>query len=159
MNIYQIVIEYFTYYLGWSKNTIVRNILYNHEWLYDRKKSFLRNLKFMLYKYLDDGDIKSLELPKLPIPELKSTLELFEESIEHILDNDEMLIMRKIIEDFKKKGDIFQELLKEHAHNLEDNFNNRNWLNNWWLDYAYLSNRSSLYYTNWYGTDYIKYFG
>ena len=54
MNIYQIVIEYLTYYLGWSKNTIIRNILYNHEWLYDRKRSYLRNLKFMLYKYLDD---------------------------------------------------------------------------------------------------------
>ena len=110
MNIYQIVIEYLTYYLGWSKNTIVRNILYNHEWLYDRKRSYLRNLKFMIYKYLDDGDIKKLELPKLPIPDLKNTLELFEESIQHILDDEEMLEMKKKIEDFKNKGELFQEL-------------------------------------------------
>jgi len=77
-------------------------------------------------------------LPRLPVPPLQQTLEKFLRSAKPVLSPDEMTQAIKLSEDFLKPGSVGHKLQKM----LEDRAKNTvNWLEEWWLDVAYLEYR------------------
>ena len=63
-------------------------------------------------------------MPKLPVPELNSTLQLYLESIKAICSKEQYEKTKKIVEEFKKPGDegeYLQKKLQERA-DVKDNW-------------------------------------
>ena len=63
-------------------------------------------------------------MPKLPVPELSSTLQLYLESIKAICSKEQYEKTKKIVEEFKKpggEGEYLQKKLQERA-DVKDNW-------------------------------------
>ena len=87
------------------------------------------------------------ELPSLPVPSLEDTLEKYLKSCQPLSTPEEMEHTRALCDDFLKgKGPTLQSMLEEKANE------ERNWLEEWWETYAYLTPRyASAINVNWQG--------
>lgn len=85
-------------------------------------------------------------LPRLPVPDLDATLDKFLETCKPILTPDEFKETLKAVEDFKQPngfGRILQQRLLDHEKDCVKN-GETNWLRQWWLQAAYLSDRTPI---------------
>lgn len=80
------------------------------------------------------------DLPSLPVPSLKRTMEQFLRLCTPLLNRKQMKETEKTVETFISSGEGagLQELLVARSRRLP------NWLTPWWLDAAYLASRSPL---------------
>ncbi|XP_037027164.1 peroxisomal carnitine O-octanoyltransferase isoform X2 [Bradysia coprophila] len=78
-------------------------------------------------------------LPNLPLPGLSETLERYYESLKPFGNAEELANSQSIIEKFK--NGIGQKL---HSVLLERTKNHRNWVEKWWEDYAYCTDRTPI---------------
>ncbi|RWS08099.1 peroxisomal carnitine O-octanoyltransferase-like protein [Dinothrombium tinctorium] len=78
-------------------------------------------------------------LPSLPIPSLHNTLDLYLDTVRPVVDNAEFAATEEIVKKFE--NGIGQKL---HQKLVQRAQGKRNWLEEWWLDYAYLYNRGPL---------------
>ncbi|KAI8906057.1 acyltransferase ChoActase/COT/CPT [Gorgonomyces haynaldii] len=87
------------------------------------------------------------KLPKLPVPDLKKTIERYLVSIKPFATPEEEQEYKKICQDFLLNlGPVLQQRLIEH-----DQKQPISWLEDWWYRLAYLSWRESvLVHSNWY---------
>ncbi|XP_077354722.1 carnitine O-acetyltransferase isoform X2 [Festucalex cinctus] len=77
-------------------------------------------------------------LPSLPIPPLQQTFERYITALEPIVEVDELMHTKELVDDFQKPGGIGERLqrgLEKRAQNTE------NWLSEWWVQVAYLDYR------------------
>nr|XP_002121792.1 peroxisomal carnitine O-octanoyltransferase-like [Ciona intestinalis] len=86
------------------------------------------------------------KLPDLPISTLENTISKYLDSVRAVASDEEFENTKKICEDFLDgEGVKLHEKLQEHAKTQ------RNWLEKWWLDKAYLELRFPLPYMNFAG--------
>ncbi|XP_053214602.1 peroxisomal carnitine O-octanoyltransferase-like isoform X2 [Panonychus citri] len=79
------------------------------------------------------------DLPSLPVPSLQSTLDLYLDTVKAVTNQEEYENTKKIVGQFiSTDGPKIQNLLIERSQK------SRNWLEDWWLNYAYLQQRSPL---------------
>ncbi|KAI8100030.1 acyltransferase ChoActase/COT/CPT [Halteromyces radiatus] len=79
-------------------------------------------------------------LPKLPVPALQGTLQKYLKSVRPLLSDEDYKKTEQLVKDFEAPGGIgqkLQERLVAHANNPEV----VNWLEDWWLDQAYMGYR------------------
>jgi carnitine O-acetyltransferase len=79
-------------------------------------------------------------LPKLPVPALGATLEKYLKSIRPLVDDKEYKETEKAVKDFEAPGGLGLQLQER----LLARFNDPsvvNWLEDWWLDQAYMGYR------------------
>jgi carnitine O-palmitoyltransferase 1 len=88
----------------------------------------------------DKGSLRYQDyLPSYPVPYLKKTCSKYLKSVKPLLSREEYLETEKAVEKFvKKDGKRLQIILCLRA------FRNRNWINEWWLDYIYLKQRTPI---------------
>jgi carnitine O-acetyltransferase len=89
-------------------------------------------------------------LPPLPVPTLEETCEKYLQTVRTLLTDEEFLRTKVAVTEFQRPGGVgeqLQEALLERAQR------SRNWLAEWWLDYAYLLRREPLICVNWYAAD------
>lgn len=79
-------------------------------------------------------------LPSLPVPLLSETLDLYLTSVRPFVTDAEFVTTTAAVRDFE--SGIGQEL---QAKLLERGRKERNWLADWWLHFAYLTNRTALH--------------
>lgn len=98
------------------------------------------SLKETLFKSTNSKTFQFEEsLPALPVPTLRSTLDCYLDSVEAIADPKQYETTEEICRRFETGiGSTLQELL------LKRSLNSKNWLKDWWLEYAYLIQRSPL---------------
>ncbi|KAL4240512.1 hypothetical protein ACF0H5_001303 [Mactra antiquata] len=80
-------------------------------------------------------------LPKLPIPDLKKTLDTYLMGMQSVISEEEYSRTKIIVEDFGKPkgiGELLQDKLHKYAETKE------NWAYSWWLDDMYMKARLSL---------------
>ncbi|XP_043087029.1 choline O-acetyltransferase-like [Puntigrus tetrazona] len=80
-------------------------------------------------------------LPKLPVPELKHTLDAYLRFVRHLVPETQFLKTKAIVESFGKQGNLgerLQQLLLEKREKTE------NWVFDFWLEDMYLKNRLAL---------------
>ena len=80
-------------------------------------------------------------LPKLPVPELSSTLDKYLRCIMPIVSDDDYERTKAIVDKFGEEGGVGQRLqaiLEQQASEKE------NWAYDWWLDDMYLLNKAPL---------------
>ncbi|KAK7135184.1 hypothetical protein R3I93_018331 [Phoxinus phoxinus] len=80
-------------------------------------------------------------LPKLPVPDLKLTLDSYLRSVQHLVSDEQFGRTRAAVEAFGRPGaagDTLQEQLMEKRENTE------NWVYDVWLEDMYLKNRLAL---------------
>ena len=92
-------------------------------------------------------------LPPLPVPNLKETCDKYLLSVRPILTEDEFVRTKAAFSKFQRPGGVGERL---QGALLERAEKTRNWLEQWWLDHAYLSERSSLIYINFFGVDCVE---
>ncbi|KAK2719245.1 carnitine O-acetyltransferase-like isoform X3 [Artemia franciscana] len=88
-----------------------------------------------------NGRMLSNNLPKLPVPPLKKTLEKYLRTVKPHLNPDEFRNTTEIVKNFGApggSGEKLQKMLEDRAAKKE------NWLSEWWLDNAYLGYRLPL---------------
>jgi carnitine O-palmitoyltransferase 1 len=87
-------------------------------------------------------------LPKLPVPDLNQTLDKWLEASRVFVDESQYELTRKAVEEFRQnEGPKIQQYLLQRAAKTE------NWLTDYWLYAAYLSNREPLVcHSNYYTT-------
>ncbi|XP_059483056.1 carnitine O-acetyltransferase-like isoform X2 [Neocloeon triangulifer] len=79
----------------------------------------------------------SPQLPRLPVPPLKTTLERYLRSVKPFVDEKEFKVTQALAEKFSGGvGEKLQKLLEDRAKKTE------NWLADWWLNSAYLEFRA-----------------
>ncbi|XP_039539265.1 choline O-acetyltransferase-like isoform X3 [Pimephales promelas] len=81
------------------------------------------------------------ELPKLPVPDLKLSLDSYLRSVKHLVSDTQFGKTRAAVEAFGRAGGVgetLQEQLREKRENTE------NWVYDVWLDDMYLKNRLAL---------------
>ena len=89
-------------------------------------------------------------LPPLPVPTFEETCEKYLQTVRPLLTDEEFLRTKVAVAEFQRPGGVgeqLQEALLERARR------SRNWLAEWWLDYAYLLGREPLICVNWYAAD------
>ncbi|RWS24070.1 peroxisomal carnitine O-octanoyltransferase-like protein [Leptotrombidium deliense] len=79
------------------------------------------------------------KLPSLPLPELRNTLDLYLDTVRPVVDNQQFAETETIVRQFE--NGIGQKL---HQKLVKRSQSSKNWLEEWWLDYAYLYNRGPL---------------
>mmetsp|Transcript_21836 Transcript_21836/g.54902 ORF Transcript_21836/g.54902 Transcript_21836/m.54902 type:complete len:604 (+) Transcript_21836:125-1936(+) len=93
-------------------------------------------------------------LPRLPIPPLDSTLSLFLRSLQALATPEEYEEVVKLAIDFKAEGGFGQELqkrLRQRDEEIKAVNPKSHWLEQWWLDKAYLEWREpTLINVNWF---------
>lgn len=78
-------------------------------------------------------------LPSLPVPPLKDTLNRYIKSVEPLLTKEELAQTKSIVQRFENDDGLkLHDLLEKRAKSKE------NWLSDWWLSSAYLSYRDSV---------------
>ncbi|XP_056097636.1 choline O-acetyltransferase-like [Rhinichthys klamathensis goyatoka] len=81
------------------------------------------------------------KLPKLPVPDLKLSLDSYLRSVKHLVSDTQFGKTRAVVEAFGRPGGVgetLQEQLREKRENTE------NWVYDVWLDDMYLKNRLAL---------------
>ncbi|XP_054166845.1 peroxisomal carnitine O-octanoyltransferase-like [Oppia nitens] len=79
------------------------------------------------------------KLPALPVPSLKTSLELYLETVRPVATDDEYARTETIVRNFENGiGNDLQQMLMKRAES------SKNWLELWWEDVAYLQNRLPL---------------
>ncbi|XP_042161789.1 choline O-acetyltransferase-like [Oncorhynchus tshawytscha] len=87
------------------------------------------------------GRRESYVLPKVPVPPLKQTLDMYLTSIKHLVKEEQYQKTKSIVEKFGEPGGT-GELLQEKL--LEKSINTHNWVYDYWLDDMYLNQRLAL---------------
>ena len=78
-------------------------------------------------------------LPDLPLPVLGDTLKLYLKSVKPHVTEEEFLVTKTIAEEFENnEGAILNQILLDRTQT------HRNWLDEWWATYAYLSSNEAL---------------
>ncbi|KAL2750080.1 carnitine O-acetyltransferase-like isoform X1 [Vespula maculifrons] len=98
-------------------------------------------ISMMLRAQLTTLKLNKQELPKQPIPDLKKTAERYLTSVKPLLSENEYCNTKRIVEEFISEngpGPFLQSKLLERYHNTD------NWMNNWWIEAAYLGYRVPL---------------
>jgi len=89
------------------------------------------------------------DLPPLPLPELSDTLQRYLRSVEPLLTADEYAHTSAVVTEFGREGgegEALQAFLEEKASN------ERNWMEEWWEQFAYLRGRTTMaIHINWTG--------
>uniref|UniRef100_A0A3Q1FG00 Choline O-acetyltransferase n=1 Tax=Acanthochromis polyacanthus TaxID=80966 RepID=A0A3Q1FG00_9TELE len=85
----------------------------------------------------DSGD----GLPKLPLPSLKDTLEMYLRCMKHLLTEEQFDKTQNVVKQFGAPGGV-GELLQSKL--MERRENKANWVYNYWLNDMYLNNRLAL---------------
>jgi len=96
---------------------------------------------FLAYKTVTQGTRHVQSLPKLPIPTLQQSLDNYLRSIKPLVDDEDYAETQSLVEVFNRQGGhgekLQRQLVKRSAR--EDN-----WLEEWWLNTAYLDSRLPL---------------
>lgn len=87
----------------------------------------------------DSGDRDIL--PKLPVPDLKDTLDMYLKCMKHLLTEEQFNKTQNIVKQFGAPGGV-GELLQSKL--MERKENKANWLYDYWLNDMYLNNRLAL---------------
>uniref|UniRef100_A0A8C4WZR7 Choline O-acetyltransferase n=1 Tax=Eptatretus burgeri TaxID=7764 RepID=A0A8C4WZR7_EPTBU len=80
-------------------------------------------------------------LPKLPLPELSSTLECLLESAQLLEDRETFQEFKDLVREFGQPGAVGQMLQEDLRIKREET---ENWVNDWWISDMYLMNRAPL---------------
>ncbi|KAM6956193.1 choline O-acetyltransferase [Aplochiton taeniatus] len=80
-------------------------------------------------------------LPKLPIPALKATLDMYMRCMKHLLTEEQFKRTQRIVEEFGAPGGLGEELQNKLMARRESN---ANWVYDYWLNDMYLNNRVAL---------------
>lgn len=89
-------------------------------------------------------------LPKLPVPTLRETADLYLKTLHPLLTSEELKHSASVVEDFIKPGGVGEELQKKLLAKANDP-NVRNWMIDWWNFSAYLGYRDPV-------VPYVSYF-
>ncbi|GAB6021932.1 hypothetical protein CHUAL_006094 [Chamberlinius hualienensis] len=87
------------------------------------------------------GQQQPQELPRLPVPTLKQTLEKYLQTVEPHLTNQQFENTKRLVNEFGKTGGIGEKLQDQLVKRYNES---DNWLAEWWLKYSYLSYRQPL---------------
>ncbi|CAO3680871.1 unnamed protein product [Rhizopus microsporus] len=79
-------------------------------------------------------------LPKLPVPALSATLQKYLQSVRPLLSNAEFQRTEQAVKEFEAPGGLGQELQERLLAKANDP-NVVNWMEDWWLDQAYMGYR------------------
>ncbi|RCI06783.1 Carnitine O-acetyltransferase mitochondrial [Rhizopus stolonifer] len=79
-------------------------------------------------------------LPKLPVPKLSETLQKYLKTVHPLLTPEEYKRTEEAVKDFEKPGGLGQELQRRLVARAQDP-NMVNWMEEWWLDQAYMGYR------------------
>ncbi|KAJ1915682.1 hypothetical protein H4219_004180 [Mycoemilia scoparia] len=93
--------------------------------------------------YYNDIEDVTQSLPRLPIPSLEKTLARYLDSVKPLLSHGEFKHTTNIVKAFGKQhgpGEYLQKLLRK----WDDEQQPKTWLEQWWLELAYLSSRDPL---------------
>ncbi|CAH2321315.1 choline O-acetyltransferase [Pelobates cultripes] len=88
-------------------------------------------------KSCEDAEI----LPKLPIPPLQQTMDMYLKCMKHLVSEEQYKKTKQIVERFALPGGV-GEMLQQKL--LEKRDNTENWIHQYWLDDMYLNNRLPL---------------
>ncbi|EDO28929.1 predicted protein, partial [Nematostella vectensis] len=99
----------------------------------------------LLYSYQNS-------IPYMPVPNLDSTIAKYLESVEPVMDKDQLSRMKTLAAEFKATiGEKLQRYL------VLKSWWSSNWVSDWWEQYVYLSSRAPLLInSNYYGVDSIN---
>ncbi|EDO28730.1 predicted protein [Nematostella vectensis] len=99
----------------------------------------------LLYSYQNS-------IPYMPVPNLDSTIAKYLESVEPVMDRDQLSRMKTLAAEFKATiGEKLQRYL------VLKSWWSSNWVSDWWEQYVYLSSRAPLLInSNYYGVDSIN---
>ncbi|XP_048089837.1 choline O-acetyltransferase-like [Alosa alosa] len=95
----------------------------------------------ILEKQLSQGRKDSAALPKVPVPSLHQTLNMYLRCMRHLVPDQKFRDTQAIVEEFGKAGgigEILQRKLQERRDRTE------NWVYDYWLHDMYLNNRLAL---------------
>ena len=144
-----------------AQRLVLRQLLAYHGWMYERGPKSIKTMAwgFLLNNLFINRSLKaSLHafqgvLPALPLPAVADTVRRYLETMEPILNAEDMAEMRRLAENFVKvEGPKLQWYLR-----LKWMFS-RNYVSDWWLDYVYLRGRESITLnSNWFGIFFQKY--
>ncbi|CAJ1080266.1 choline O-acetyltransferase-like [Xyrichtys novacula] len=84
---------------------------------------------------------ESQVLPKVPVPPLKQTLDMYLRSIQHLLKEEQFKKTKAVVEKFGASGGLGEILQKKL---LERRDKTNNWVYEYWLEDMYLNNRLAL---------------
>ncbi|XP_054166404.1 peroxisomal carnitine O-octanoyltransferase-like [Oppia nitens] len=98
------------------------------------------SLKETLFKSTKHKTFANEEsLPSLPVPTLRPTLDVYLDSVRAVVDGQQYEATEEICRQFESGiGKQLQDLFEKRTEN------SKNWLTDWWLEYAYLMQRLPL---------------
>ncbi|XP_063814932.1 choline O-acetyltransferase [Pseudophryne corroboree] len=97
--------------------------------------------KATLEKSESKGCEAAEELPKLPVPPLQQTMDMYLKCMKHLVSEEQYKKCKAIVERFMMSGG-HGEMLQQKL--LEKREKNENWIHQYWLDDMYLNNRMPL---------------
>jgi carnitine O-palmitoyltransferase 1, liver isoform len=132
-------------------------LLRQREWLYDQR-SVVTQLFFGVVKAFSTRHPATHAfrnfLPRLPLPELGKTLEMYLRSVRPLLSVEEYASVEAAAREFAKPGGVGRRLQSELAARAA---RCDNWVSDWWQRHQYLRSRQPLAINvNWYGMDYFS---
>ncbi|XP_077115464.1 choline O-acetyltransferase [Ranitomeya variabilis] len=92
-------------------------------------------------KSASKGSKEEEDLPKLPVPPLQQTMDMYLKCMKHLVSEEQYKKSKAIVDRFMMSGgagEMLQQKLEEHRENTE------NWIHQYWLDDMYLNNRLPL---------------
>ncbi|XP_003740711.1 carnitine O-acetyltransferase [Galendromus occidentalis] len=115
----------------------LRNVSKQAIWAHQRLAPPAKFSSMAIHK----GDMLSRqsELPKLPVPPLKESVDKYLESVKPFLSQAELVTTRKLAQELVAPGGVgetLHKLLQDRATKTD------NWLSDWWLEGAYLGYRN-----------------
>lgn len=130
---------------------LLRLLLYYRAWL--RSPKYLPFIGMLADNpRADTFDFQEV-LPPLPVPSLKQTCNKYLYSVQPLLTEEEFVRTKAAVTEFQQPGGIGEQLQTALIERAESS---RNWIEQWWLDHAYLSVRTSLVNINYFGVDCIE---
>ncbi|XP_056286592.1 choline O-acetyltransferase-like [Pseudoliparis swirei] len=83
----------------------------------------------------------SQKLPKVPVPPLKQTLDVYLKSVQHLVGEEQFKKTKAIVEKFGAPGGVGEVLQKKLSERRDKT---SNWVFDYWLEDMYLNNRMAL---------------